>query len=104
MRWAYERQNGAPHSVRRRGPQMRLCQRRARLAGQTRTTTMRNILFAAVAVSALFVGTAAMADQFDGQNQTATQTGVNAYLDQQATGAQLSDPTAPDSIRSHGHP
>jgi hypothetical protein len=63
---------------------------------------MRNILFAAVAVSALFVGTAAMADEFGGQSPS--QTGVNAYLDQQATGAQLSDPTAPDSIRSHGHP
>ncbi len=61
---------------------------------------MRNILLAAVAVSALFVGTAAMADDFSGQ----TQTGVNAYLDQQATSAQLSDPTAPDSLRSHGHP
>ncbi len=102
MRCAYERQNRPAHSVGRRGPQIAFCQRRARLAGQTRTTTMRNILLAAVAVSALFVGTAAMADDFSGQTQT--QTGVNAYLDQQATSAQLSDPTAPDSLRSHGHP
>ncbi len=66
---------------------------------------MRNILFAALAASTLLVGTAAMADEFNGQaNQTQNQTGVNAYLDQQATNAQLSDPTAPDSIRSHGHP
>ncbi len=63
---------------------------------------MRNILFAAVAASALFAGTAAMADEFNGQPQT--QAGVSAYLNQQATNAQLSDPTAPDSIRSHGHP
>ena len=67
---------------------------------------MRNILMAAVAASALMVGTAAMADDFSGQpqNQGQDQTGVNAYLDQQATQAQLSDPTARDSIRSHGHP
>ncbi len=64
---------------------------------------MRNILFAAVAASALVVGTAAMADEFNGQQQSA-QNGVSAYLDQQATNAQLADPTAPNSLRSHGHP
>lgn len=67
---------------------------------------MRNILFAAVAASALFAGTAAMADDFNGQ-AAASQNGVssyNAYLDQQATNAQLADPTAPNSLRSHGNP
>ena len=62
---------------------------------------MRNFLIAAVAVAALASGTAAMADEFNGQQ---SQAGVNAYLDQHATDAQLADPTAPTSIRSHGHP
>ncbi len=62
---------------------------------------MRNFLMAAVAVAALASGTVAMADEFNGQQ---AQGGVNAYLDQQATDAQLADPTAPNSIRSHGHP
>lgn len=65
---------------------------------------MRKTMMAAVAIVALFAGTAAMADEFNGQNQTQTQNGVNAYMDQQATNAQLADPTAPDSLRSHGHP
>ena len=62
---------------------------------------MRNFLMAAVAVAALATGSVAMADEFNGQQ---TQGGVNAYLDQQATDSQLADPTAPSSIRSHGHP
>ena len=64
---------------------------------------MRNILFAAIAASALFAGTAAMADEFNGQ-AAANQNGINAYLDQQATNAQVADPTAPNSLRSHGNP
>ena len=62
---------------------------------------MRNFLMAAVAVAALASGSVAMADEFNGQQ---SQAGVNAYLDQQATDAQMADPTAPNSIRSHGHP
>ena len=64
---------------------------------------MRNILFAAIAASALFAGTAAMADEFNGQAAN-SQNGINAYLDQQATNSQLADPTAPNSLKSHGHP
>ncbi len=64
---------------------------------------MRNILFAAIAASALFAGTAAMADEFNGQAAN-SQNGVSAYLDQQATNSQLADPTAPNSLKSHGHP
>ena len=63
---------------------------------------MRNFLMAAVAVAALASGSVAMADEFNGQQQS--QGGVNAYLDQQATSSEFADPTAPDSIRSHGHP
>lgn len=64
---------------------------------------MRNILFAAIAASALFAGTAAMADEFNGQAAN-NQSSINAYLDQQAANSQLADPTAPNSLRSHGHP
>ena len=63
---------------------------------------MRNILMAAVAAAALMSASVAMADEFN--NDQAQSNGVNAYLDNQATDAQLADPTAPDSIRSHGHP
>lgn len=63
---------------------------------------MRKFLMAAVAVAALASGSVAMAeDAFDSQQ---AQPGVNAYLDQQSTTAQDSDPTAPSSIHSHGHP
>ncbi len=67
---------------------------------------MRNLLMAAVAVAVLSSGGVAMADEFNGtDNQThGTQGGVSAYLDQQATTAELADPTAPNSLRSHGHP
>ena len=44
----------------------------------------------------------AMADEFNSPQQQ--QGGVSAYLDNQATDAELADPTAPNSIRSHGHP
>ncbi len=63
---------------------------------------MRNFLMAAVAVAALASGSAAMADDtFGGQP---AQAGVNSYLDQQATNSEFADPTAPNSIHSHGHP
>ena len=62
---------------------------------------MRNFLMAAVAVAALASGSVAMADEFNGQQ---SQGGVNAYLDQQATNSEFADPTAPNSIHSHGHP
>ena len=62
---------------------------------------MRNFIMAAVAVAALASGSVAMADEFNGQQQS--QGGVNAYLDQQATNAQDADPTAPSSLHSHGH-
>lgn len=68
---------------------------------------MRNILLAAAAVAALFVTTAAMADEFSGQQaqgQTQSDSSINAYMDQQAAGSELADPTAPHSLRSHGHP
>ena len=68
---------------------------------------MRNLLMAAVAVAALASGSVAMADEFNGQPTTGdhqTQAGVNTYLDEQATDAQFADPTAPNSLRSHGHP
>ena len=63
---------------------------------------MRNFLMAAVAVTALMSASVAMADEFNSPQQE--QGGVNAYLDNQATDAQLADPTAPNSLRSHGHP
>ena len=62
---------------------------------------MRNFLMAAVAVAALASGSVAIADEFDGQQ---SQGGLKAYLDQQATDSEFADPTAPDSIHSHGHP
>lgn len=65
---------------------------------------MRNILFATVAVFGLALASTAMADDFTGDNHGTDQQGVSVYMDQQATNAQLSDPTAPNSIRSHGHP
>lgn len=65
---------------------------------------MRTLLLAAVAASALFAGSAAMADEFSGQAAAANQNGINAYLDQQAVNAQQADPTAPNSLRSHGRP
>lgn len=66
---------------------------------------MRNTLLAAVALFGLTVSTAALADDSGfGGSQTQDQQSVNAYLDQQSTNAQDADPTAPDSIRSHGHP
>jgi len=63
---------------------------------------MRNLLMAAVAATALMGASVAMADEFNSPQQQ--QGGVSAYLDNQATNAELADPTAPDSIRSHGHP
>ncbi len=66
---------------------------------------MSKILLAALTLSMLTLGVVAKADDFAGQqNQQNQQTGVNAYLDDQATNSQLADPTARDSIRSHGHP
>ena len=62
---------------------------------------MRNYIMAAIAVAALAGGTVARADEFNGQQD---QGGPSAYLDQQATNSQFADPTAPDSLRSHGKP
>lgn len=77
---------------------------------------MRNTILAAFAVAALVAGaSAAKADEFgqrqanapqayqDNGNPNATDSGASAYLDQQAVNSELSDPTAPNSIRSHGH-
>lgn len=79
---------------------------------------MRNILIAAFAFGAIVAGgTVARADDFGGQRHVAnsptayTEYGsqdqnhesFGAYLDNQASSAQLSDPTAPNSIRSHGN-
>ena len=62
---------------------------------------MRNTLFAALALTALLAAGVARADEFGG---TQTQTGVSAALDNQSANAQDSDPTARDSVRSHGRP
>ena len=64
---------------------------------------MRNFLMAAAILTSLGATSlvAAHAEDFGGGNG---QTGINAYLNEQATNAQLSDPTAPDSVRSHGRP
>lgn len=63
---------------------------------------MRHRLLAAIAIAAIVGNTAARAD---GKTTAMPQsTEVNASLDQQATSAQLSDPTASHSLRSHGHP
>ena len=61
---------------------------------------MRKFLMAAVAVAAMAGGSVAMADEFNGQQQS--QAGINAYLDQQAVNAEDADPTAPHSLRSGG--
>jgi hypothetical protein len=59
---------------------------------------MRTTLFATVALAALIAAVSvARADDFGDQSAAV------AYLNQQATNAQLSDPTAPNSIRSHGN-
>ena len=72
---------------------------------------MRNFIFAALTATALLGGAAtaraddfraAAADDMTG-HFTVNQAAVGAYLDTQAANSQLSDPTAPDSIRSHGH-
>ncbi len=62
---------------------------------------MRNFLMAAVAAAALMSASVAMADEFNSPQQ---QGGVSAYLDNQATNSEFADPTAPNSIHSHGHP
>ncbi len=63
---------------------------------------MRNFLMAAVAAAALMSASVAMADEFNSPQQQ--QGGVSAYLDNQATNSEFADPTAPNSIHSHGHP
>jgi cytochrome c-type biogenesis protein CcmH/NrfF len=69
---------------------------------------MRNILFAAVAVLSLASATAAVAQEdtngFGSDDQQQNQQAVSSYLNNQSVQAEDSDPTAPDSIRSHGHP
>ncbi len=68
---------------------------------------MRSFILAAAAVAALASGGVAMADEFNGQpngGDHQTQAGINTYLDQQATDAEFADPTAPNSLHSHGKP
>ena len=72
---------------------------------------MRNILFAMLAATALIGATAAArADDFQASKYddmtgryTVSQPAFTAFLNTQSTGSQDSDPTAPNSIRSHGH-
>ena len=64
---------------------------------------MRTSILTAFTLAALVAGSAvARADDFDGRQQS--NSGANAYLDQQAKNSGLADPTAPNSLRSHGNP
>ncbi len=65
------------------------------------TNTLSRILLAAIILAALAAGAVANADEFGGRT---TSEGANAALDKQAKDAGLSDPTARDSLRSHGQP
>ncbi len=63
---------------------------------------MRTSILTALALAALVAGSSVVrADEFAGQQQA--NAGANTYLDQQAKNSGLSDPTAPNSIRSHGN-
>ena len=65
------------------------------------TITLNKTLLAAATVSLLALSAVAKAEDMSGQP---TDNGWSAYANQQATDAQVSDPTVPNSLRSHGHP
>ncbi len=64
---------------------------------------MRTIFCTALLLAGLSGGTAALADDFSG-GPPSNAAAASAALDRQATASQFADPTAPDSLRSHGHP
>ena len=61
---------------------------------------MRSFLLGLALLGSLAAG-AARADEFDGQQSSAS---AIAALDRSAVDAQQADPTAANSVRSHGRP
>ena len=76
--------------------------RRYRSSGSYGGMKMRTSILTAFALAALVAGVSVVrADEFGGQQQS--NAAASTYLDQQAKNSTLSDPTAPNSIRSHGN-
>ena len=62
---------------------------------------MRKVIFVGAMIAMMAVGVAANADEFAGQSGGQ---GYQAAVNDQAANAQMADPTAPNSFRSHGRP
>ena len=76
-------------------------QLRANTKDTAMTITLNKTLIAAATVTLLALSAGAKADEMSGQT---SDNGYSTYANQQATDAQVSDPTVPNSLRSHGRP